>query len=275
MVADFDAFAEVERDGWADAGTATAYARDFAQAAEMCVPEFVQLAGVGPGDLALDLCCGHGIIAAGLVKTGAEVTGIDFSPAMLEAARVAVPDAQFKTGDAMALDDPDGIYDAVTIGFGVPHVPYPEKALAEARRVLRKGGRLIYSVWKAPEPGDAFAIVFAAIAAHGDTSIQLPPGPGAHDYAGNDVAGAAMTKAGFGEIAITEVPSFWEVSDPGAPFDYFMNGTVRGGAVLRPQSAPHKARIREAVAEAVMALPKSDGGWRVPVPAILVSGTAI
>ncbi len=272
---DFDSFAEIERDGWADAGTAAAYARDFAQAAAQCVPKFVELAKVGPGDRALDLCCGHGVVAKGLVETGAVVTGVDFSPAMLEVARATVPGAGFEAGDAMALTLADASFDAVTIGFGVPHIPYPDKAFAEARRVLKNGGRIVYSVWKAPEPGDAFAIVFEAIKAHGDPDVQLPAAPGTHDYAEAERAQKALHKAGFADVALTDVGSYWEVSDPGAPFDYFMNGTVRGGALLRPQSDKRKERIREAVAEKVARRPSKGGRWRVPVPAVLVSATAI
>jgi SAM-dependent methyltransferase len=54
-----------------------------------------------------------------------------------------------RAGDAHALPFDDGSFDAVTFGFCLHHIPDPERALAEARRVLRRGGRLAFSVWAA------------------------------------------------------------------------------------------------------------------------------
>jgi ubiquinone/menaquinone biosynthesis C-methylase UbiE len=136
-----DTFAALEKREWAKTDVAQSYAKVFARAADMVVPSMVEAVGAGPDVIALDLCCGQGNVAAGLIKAGAKVTGLDFSPAMLEMARVAVPEALFVEGDAMALSFEDQSFDAVTIGFGMPHVPDPPKVVAEARRVLRPGGR--------------------------------------------------------------------------------------------------------------------------------------
>ena len=82
----------------------------------------------------------------------------------------------------MALPFEDASFDAVTIGFGMPHLPDPPAAMAEVRRVLRPGGRFAYSVWQEAEQS-AMTYVFAAIGAHGAPGIALPPGPGATDFA--------------------------------------------------------------------------------------------
>ena len=55
------------------------YAQAFARAANMVVPHLIEGVAPGPGTNALDLCCGHGNVTAGLVHTGANVTGVDFS----------------------------------------------------------------------------------------------------------------------------------------------------------------------------------------------------
>src|SRR4051794_24632811 len=77
----------------------------------------VDLAGVGPGDRALDVATGTGDLAMALRRRGAEVVGLDFSERMLELARQKAPDVAFEQGNALALPYGDGEFDAVTVGF--------------------------------------------------------------------------------------------------------------------------------------------------------------
>lgn len=268
---DFGAFSALEQQGWSDDATASAYASAFADAALQCVPAMVAAVRASPGDQALDLCCGHGIVARGLANAGATVTGIDFSPAMLELARKSVPEGTFRKADATALPFDDATFDVITIGFGVPHLPHPPHCFAEARRVLRPGGRIAFSVWQAPPASQAFGFVFAAVAAHGDPSVSLPPAPGAHDYADPDVAGPALREAGFGDVKLETVDSHWMVDDPCAPYDYFIEGTVRGSALLRPQPETNRKAIREFVGKQVIKACGETSPWRVAIPAAIVS----
>ena len=268
-------FADLERREWADAAVAQSYAWSFAKASDMVVPKLIDAVRAGPGLRVLDLCCGHGNVSTGLVGAGASVTGLDFSPAMLDLARKAVPDARFVEGDAMDLPFEDAAFDAVTIGFGMPHIPEPPKALREARRVLRSGGRIGFSVWCGPEVVGAFGYVFGAIGTHGDPSIVLPPGPGANDYADPALAFPVLQAAGFDACQYEIVESLWQVDDPGAPYDFFREGTARGGALLRPQPEHNGKAIRKAVIAQVR-LHHGDGPtWKVPIPAVVVSAIAV
>ncbi|WP_347403033.1 methyltransferase domain-containing protein [Roseicyclus salinarum] len=269
-----DTFAALEKREWAKSEVAQSYAKVFAKAADMVVPSLVSAVGARPGIAALDLCCGQGNVAAGLCKAGAWVTGLDFSPAMLKLARTAVPEAQFVEGDAMSLSFEDGAFDVVTIGFGMPHVPDPPRVLEEVRRVLRPGGRLAFSVWCGPEVDTALGYVFDAIGQHGSPDIALPPGPGANDYADPATALPALEKAGFKDCRQRTVASKWHVSDPGAPFDYFLEGTARGGALLRPQPPAHAAAIRAAVVSRVLEKHGPGPEWDVPIPAVVTEATA-
>ncbi|QIE44063.1 methyltransferase domain-containing protein [Pseudohalocynthiibacter aestuariivivens] len=273
-MSDFDAFHRLEEAGWSDPATAADYAAHFATAATQCVPGTVDAVRARPGIRALDLCCGHGNVARGLMRAGADVTGLDFSDAMLDMARAAVPEARFVQGDAMALPFEADTFDAVTIGFGVPHIPYPDRAFAEAHRVLRSGGRFAYTVWRGDDPVSAFPIVFGAIAAHGDPSVALPPGPATHEFADADVAETALNNAGFSAVTRTIIPAVWQMDDPGDVFDYFLQGTVRGGALLRPQPDAAKVAIRTAIVDRIKALCGDAGPWTVPVPAVLIAATA-
>ena len=97
---------------------------------------------VRPGDRVLDACCGTGDLALAARDAGGVVTGVDFSPRMLERARRKAPDVDWVHGDALALPFPDGSFDAATVGFGIRNVADIDRALSELARVLRPGGRL-------------------------------------------------------------------------------------------------------------------------------------
>jgi demethylmenaquinone methyltransferase/2-methoxy-6-polyprenyl-1,4-benzoquinol methylase len=99
-------------------------------------------AAVRPGDRVLDACCGTGDLAIAAARAGAEVTGIDFSPRMLERARRKLHSVTWVEGDVLALPFAANSFDAATVGFGVRNVADLGLALAELRRVLRAGGGL-------------------------------------------------------------------------------------------------------------------------------------
>jgi arsenite methyltransferase len=104
-----------------------------------------------PGDAILDIGCGAGVdslVAAHLVGAGGRVVGIDFTPAMIARARAHLgrlgwPQVSFQVADAEALPFPDNDFDAV-ISNGVFNLTVNKaKALQEAQRVLKPGGRLM------------------------------------------------------------------------------------------------------------------------------------
>lgn len=270
-----DDFAALERREWNIPGTAHNYANSFASASDMAIPALVKACRAGPGRHILDLCCGHGNVAAGLLAAGASVTALDFSAPMLEMARQNAPAARLIEGDAMATGLPAASFDGATMGFGMPHVPDPPAALAEAARVLKPGARLAYSVWAGDAPESALTIVFGAIAEFGDPGVALPPGPGATDYAETARAFPALKAAGFADPQITSVDSHWPATRADAPYDAFLEGTARGGALLRPQPPANAAAIRAAVAERVIAAHGPGPDWVIPIPSVVISATRV
>jgi demethylmenaquinone methyltransferase / 2-methoxy-6-polyprenyl-1,4-benzoquinol methylase len=97
---------------------------------------------VRPGDRVLDACCGTGDLAVAAEREGGVVTGLDFSPGMLERARRKSDTVDWVEGDLLALPFADDSFDAATVGFGVRNVADLDAALGELHRVLRPGGRL-------------------------------------------------------------------------------------------------------------------------------------
>jgi demethylmenaquinone methyltransferase/2-methoxy-6-polyprenyl-1,4-benzoquinol methylase len=125
----------------------------------------VRMAGVKSGEKALDLCCGTGDIAFALNGAGAEVIGLDFSPAMLEVARARGRQGgrtvQFIVGDAMQIPFEDNRFDIVSIGYGLRNLSSWARGLEEMVRVLRPGGRLLALDFGKPESGLWRRIYFA------------------------------------------------------------------------------------------------------------------
>ncbi len=105
----------------------------------------VELARPRPGARALDLCCGTGDIALGLADAGAKVVGLDFTEPMLHVARAR--DARARVGwvraDAQRLPAPDGLFDVVTVGYGLRNLADWEQGVREMVRVARPGGRVL------------------------------------------------------------------------------------------------------------------------------------
>jgi len=97
---------------------------------------------VRSGDRVLDACCGTGDLAVACAKRGGVVTGLDFSPAMLERARRKLPAATWVEGDLLVLPFEAASFETATVGFGVRNVADLEKGLTELRRVLVPGGRV-------------------------------------------------------------------------------------------------------------------------------------
>ncbi len=271
---DYTQFGNAELEGWSEPATAQAYADGFAAAAQQCTAQIVRAAKIGERSKALDVCCGQGIVAAGLAAAGSTVTGLDFSPAMLEIARERVGGVEFIEGDATQLPFEDGCFDAVTMGFGILHIPDSEAAIREAHRVLKPGGRFVYSVWHSPDKSMAFRTVFGAIEKFGDPQVSLPPGPPLHAYADPDFAFPILEAAGFSNPKLETADSYWRITDPGQPYDFFIEGTVRGALLLRAQPAENAAAIRAAVVEEVKRELGAQGPWEVPIPAAVVSAQA-
>ena len=112
---------------------------------------------IRPGQRVLDLAAGTAVSTVELGKSGAWCVAADFSVGMLAAgAARRVPKV---AGDATRLPFADGVFDAVTISFGLRNVVDTEAALREMFRVTRPGGRLVVCEFSTPTNG-LFATVY-------------------------------------------------------------------------------------------------------------------
>ena len=113
----------------------------------------VRALGINAGDRVLDIAAGTGTSSAAIARAGARVTALDFSPGMVAVGRQRHPEIEFVEGDAQQLPFDDASFEAVTISFGLRNVNDPHRALAEMRRVLVPGGRLVICEFTTPPNG--------------------------------------------------------------------------------------------------------------------------
>lgn len=104
--------------------------------------------GIGPGDSVLDLAAGTAVSTVELSRSGAWCVAADFSVGMLAAG--AERDVPKVAGDATKLPFADGVFDAVTISFGLRNVVDHVAGLREMARVTRPGGRLVVCEFSTP-----------------------------------------------------------------------------------------------------------------------------
>ena len=104
-----------------------------------------------PGERVLDLAAGTGTSSVPFQQAGANVVACDFSLGMLEVGRERNPYLDFAAGDAMKLPFRDGVFDAVTISFGLRNVEDTTAGLRELRRVTKPGGRLLVCEFSHPK----------------------------------------------------------------------------------------------------------------------------
>jgi ubiquinone/menaquinone biosynthesis C-methylase UbiE len=139
----------------------------------------IELIEARPGMRVLDLACGPGTLTrrlAALVAPDGEVIGVDLAEGMLALARAArIANARFEVMDMEHLTFADSSFDAATCGHGLQFVSDLERALGEARRVVRDRGPFAASM-PADLPGQtAWAVIRPVV------DRFLPPAPQAAD----------------------------------------------------------------------------------------------
>lgn len=155
-----------ESDRWKtlDAASYDGVAEQYdAQSLRIAYPvavRLVELAALQPGERALDVGTGTGMVpfeVARVAPAGASVVGVDISTGMIEraranAVRLGIPESRiaFRQMDAEALAFADAEFDVVTSAFALGHIPHPDRAVAEMHRVLRPGGRVLITVGSRP-----------------------------------------------------------------------------------------------------------------------------
>jgi SAM-dependent methyltransferase len=267
-----EAFKVFEAEGWsAQAGT---YGDLTGAITSRLAESLLDAAGVRSNWRVLDVATGPGYVAERAAARGARAVGIDLAEGMLELARERVGGVELLRADAEELPFDDASFDAVVGGFVINHLPHPERALAEAVRVLVSGGRVAFSVWDRPERMRVIGVVREAIESAGvDRGDALPTGgPDPYRFADEGEFRALLEAADLVGVAVRTVELTHRVAGPEELLRGLLGSSVRTAAVLRTLGAVARRRTRVALERMVEPYRTSDGALELPVAAKLAYG---
>ena len=168
-----------------------------------------------PGLRYLDLACGTGAVAERAAAGGADVTGVDLAPVLIDTARERAGDLgleiDYRVGDCENLEFADGTFEAVSSTLGIMFAPDHEAAARELARVTAPGGRICLANWT---PTGGLARMFKVMAPF------MPAPPPSSPFAWGDEAhvrellGDAFELDMAEHVSTARLPSgeaFWEL----------------------------------------------------------------
>ena len=171
------------------------YARETAHRIEAAAPSRV-----------LEVAAGTGVVTRALARRlppSVEIVATDLNQSMLARAQATGTSrsVQWRQADAQQLPFDDETFDAVVCQFGAMFFPDKARAFAEARRVLRPGGTLLFSVWDRLEENEIPDTVTQALAARfpDDPPEFMRRTP--HGYFDRDAIGRDLRDGGFTAVA--------------------------------------------------------------------------
>lgn len=243
-------FKEQVRSDWTDAEIVAGWDRwyvKFAAQSRTATEALIGAAGIRPGMQVLDLASGPGdpaITLAERVGPTGHITAIDLSPGMVAAAagnarREGVSNITCEVADAEALPFPDRSFDAVTCRFGIMFCPDAGRALREAWRVLRPGGRAAFVVWGAPSEQSFIAETMDVFAQYTELPTCEIGAPNPFSFAEPGTLTSALRQAGFDSVEETHRPI--TMPWPGPPEEY--------GRYVRETAAPVRSLLAGMSAE--------------------------
>jgi SAM-dependent methyltransferase len=265
-------FRNFEHEGWQKA--ACHYDLGFGGITGQVVDSLLEAVVASNGVRLLDVACGPGYVAAAAARLGCSVVGIDFSSEMITLAKEmnkhANADLQFREGNAENLAFSDASFDAVVMNFGMLHLALPDKALAEAFRVLRPGGRFAFTVWDAPPKTAGFEIVLNAVRLHGNMNVPLPEGPPFFRFSDPFESARSLKEVGFENIHTSVVPQTWKLNNGVDLFHTMRRAAVRTAALLNLQSPEALDKIEREIEHRAERY-RTSAEIELPMPAILTS----
>lgn len=212
--------------------------------------------GIGPGTDCLDAGCGAGMAAAMAAALGAQVAGFDASEALLAIARARTPEGDFRQADLENIPFADASFDVVAGFNAFQFAGDPRRALGEARRVTRPGGRVVVMTWGDPEGMEAATVIRAF------GPLLPPPPPGAAGpFALSDEGRlrALAEAAGLRPERVFDVDSPWHFDDEATA----LRGLNASGVAAAARAQCGAAAVTAALSAALAPFRQGDGSVRI------------
>jgi SAM-dependent methyltransferase len=267
---DADAFNAFEAAGWE--GRVDAYDRFFSAITARLFDPLLDAAGVGPGTRLLDVATGPGHLPARAAEYGATPIGVDVAGAMLARASERYPALEFRRATAESLPFPDGVFDAVSGNFLLPHLARPERAMTEFVRVLRPGGAVALATWDVPANARLFGLFLDAVGEAGAAPpANLPAGPDVFRFADDAAFTELLSGAGLEAVEVSRVGFKHQFATFDEYWRALQDGTVRMSSLLYGQTDGTRVRIRS-VLERRLREHRTATGFAVPVSVKIAMG---
>jgi ubiquinone/menaquinone biosynthesis C-methylase UbiE len=233
------------------------------------------------GRAVLELASGNGELAARLadeVGPDGSVLASDEAEGMVDllVTRLrGLPQVEVARIDGGDIPAADASYDVVVCRMGLMLMPDPDRALAEVRRVLRPGGRLVAAVWGDPAGNPWLASVGMAAMMQGVVAGGPPTGPGSpFSLANPDDLRGRLAAAGFRDAEVDVVDSVRSYADARLHFDMVSVLAPPLAVALTAASEEKVAAVRAGVEALTAPYRTADGGIELPMQALLVGATA-
>jgi ubiquinone/menaquinone biosynthesis C-methylase UbiE len=224
-----------------------------------------------PGQTVLELGAGTGetgFEAAALLGEGGRLVSSDFSSDMVELARrrgaqLALGNVDYRVIDAERIELDSASVDGVLCQSAYMLAGDSAAALAETRRVLRRGGRLALSVWGAPERNPWASIGAMILIERGHLPPPEPGAPGVFSMASTERTRALLAAAGFTSVRTEEVPVRFAFGDLEDYEQWVIDVAGQFAMVLRALAEDEREVLRERLREAFVPF-ATNRGYELP-----------
>ncbi|WP_428327786.1 class I SAM-dependent methyltransferase [Mucilaginibacter sp.] len=207
---------------------------------------------LNPADKLLDVGCGSGLFSSLASATGAYVTGIDASEALITEARQRNTTANFTTGEMEELPFADDTFDVVCGFNSFQYAANTPNALAQAHRVLKPGGKLVVMIWGNKDDCEAATYLKAV----GSLLPPPPPGaPGPFALSENQLLETILTQADFKIIDNRDLDTTWDYPDTNTA----LRGLLAVGPAAKAIEMNGFEKVHDTVLQAVQPYIQSTG----------------